>query len=189
MSLIFFVKQREYGLSFPFSPFFIEVFRYFEITPRMLTPNSILFMSSFESVCLSWGFTPTVHLFVSFFRLVKASQKFYYFAPRGGLSIFTGYKDSIKGWVEGFLVVELKKQTGLAWELDLPWEDVSLGCNDLPQLSLTEQVGYLRLTSVDKKYDVEKCMFACNLRDIQDAGIVPCPAVLPVLCDFYWRLY
>lgn len=97
LSLVFFAKQREYGLTFPFSPFFTEVFRYFRITPRMLVPNSILFMSSFESVCLSWGFTPTVHLFVSFFRLVRESQGFYYFSPRGGLSIFSDHKDSIKG--------------------------------------------------------------------------------------------
>ncbi|XP_043814063.1 uncharacterized protein LOC122723984 [Manihot esculenta] len=59
LSLVFFIKQQEYGLNFPFTPFFNEVFRYFEITPRMLAPNSILFMCSFESVCLSWGFTPT----------------------------------------------------------------------------------------------------------------------------------
>lgn len=85
VSLVFFIKQKEYGLSFPFSPFFNEVFRYFEITPRILTPNAILFMSSFESVYLSRDFVPTVRLFISFFRLVKASQKFYYFAPRGGL--------------------------------------------------------------------------------------------------------
>ncbi|XP_043811063.1 uncharacterized protein LOC122723326 [Manihot esculenta] len=65
---------------------------------------------------------------------------------------------------------ELKKESGRSWGVELDWEDVSLGCNDLPQLSLTEQVGYLRLTSVDKKYDVEKCMFACNFRDIQDAA-------------------
>ncbi|XP_021629665.1 uncharacterized abhydrolase domain-containing protein DDB_G0269086-like [Manihot esculenta] len=102
LSIVFFVKQRDYGLTFPFTPFFIEVFQYFGITPRMLSPNSILFMCSFESICLSWGLTPTVRLFVTFFCLVS--------------------------------------------------------------------VGFLRLTSVDKKYDVEKCMFASNLRDIQDAA-------------------
>ena len=80
----------------------------------MLSPNSILFMCSFESICLSWGFAPTACLFVTFFRLVRASQCFYYFAPRDGLSIFTGYKDSIKGWVEGFVVVELKEDLGLS---------------------------------------------------------------------------
>ena len=72
--------------------------------------------------------------------------------------------------MEGFAVVELKKESGLVWDLELSWEDVPLDCNDLSQLSLTEQVGYIRLTSVEKKYDVEKCMFISNLRDIKDAG-------------------
>ncbi|XP_043805076.1 uncharacterized protein LOC122721401 [Manihot esculenta] len=177
-SLVFFLKQRDFSMTFPFTPFFIEVFQYFGITPRMLSPNSILFMSCFESICLSWGFTPTACLFVTFFCLVRAIQNFYYFALRGGLSLFKGYKDSIKGWVESFLVAELRKETDLSWGVGLDWEDVPLGCNDLPQLSLTEQVGYLRLTSVDKKYDVGKCMFVSNLRDIRDTGIVLCPAVL-----------
>ncbi|XP_021631901.1 uncharacterized protein LOC110629302 [Manihot esculenta] len=72
--------------------------------------------------------------------------------------------------MEGFAVVELKKESRLSWEVELSWEDVFLGCNNLPQLSLTEQVEYLRLTSVAKKYDVERCMFTSNLRDIKDAA-------------------
>ena len=135
--IVFFLKQRDFGLTFPFTPFFIEVFQYFGITPRMLSPNSILFMCCFESICLSWGFTPTACLFATFFRLVRSVQNFYYFSPRSGLSLFTGYKDSIKGWVENFLVAELKKDTDLSWGVRLGWEDISLGCNDLPQLSLT----------------------------------------------------
>lgn len=34
--------------------------------------------------------------------------------------------------MEGFAVVELKKESGLVWDLELSWEDVSLNCNDLP---------------------------------------------------------
>ncbi|XP_043813728.1 uncharacterized protein LOC122723882 [Manihot esculenta] len=67
-------------------------------------------------------------------------------------------------------MVELKKDSGLSWEVELSWEDVLLGCNDLPQLSLTEQVGFLRLTSVDKKYDVERCMFVSTLQDCRAAA-------------------
>ena len=148
----------------------------------MLSPNSILFMSCFESICRSWGFTPTACLFVTFFHLVRAVQNFYYFSPCSGLSLFTGYKDSIKGWVENFLVAELKLESALSWGVDLSWEDVPPGCNDLPRLSLIEQVGLLRLTSVERKYDVEKCMFVSNLRDIRDTGIVPCSAILFLLC-------
>ena len=181
--IVFFLKQREFGLPFPFTPFFIEVFEYFGVTPRMLSPNSILFMSCFESICLSWGFTPTACLFVTFFRLVRAVQNFYYFSPRSGLSLFTGYKDSIKGWVENFLVAELKLGSARTWEVDLSWGEIFPGCNELPQLSLIEQVGLLRLTSVERKYDVEKCMFASNLRDIRDTGIMPCPTILFLLCS------
>ena len=79
-------------------------------------------------------------------------------------------------------MAELKLESALSWEVDLSWEDVPPGCNDLPRLSLIEQVGLLRLTSVERKYDVEKCMFVSNLRDIRDTGIVPCPAILFLLC-------
>lgn len=154
----------------------------------MLVPNSILFMSSFESVCLSRGITPTVPLFVSFFRLVRASHCFYYFSPRGGLSIFSGHKDSIKGWMEGFVVVELRKESGLVWDLELSWEEVALNCNDPPQLSLTEQVGFVWLTSIEKKYDVEKCMFVSNLHDISEAGILLHSVVLFCLGNLCGKL-
>ena len=182
-SIVFFLKQREFGLPLPFTPFFVEVFEYFGVTPRMLSPNSILFMSCFESICLGWGFAPTACLFVTFFRLVRAKQNFYYFSPRNGLSLLTGYKDSIKGWVENFLVAELKLGSCRSWDVDLRWGEIFPGCNDLPELSLIEQVGLLRLTSVERKYDVEKCMFASNLRDIRDTGIVLCPAILFLLCS------
>ncbi|XP_043808344.1 uncharacterized protein LOC122722225 [Manihot esculenta] len=97
-------------------------------------------MCSFESVCRSWGFTPTAILFVTFFRLVRAIQCFYYFASRGGLSIFTGYKDFIKGWVEGFVVVELKKDSASEVKMDqikppknftFSWESMNAALDDL----------------------------------------------------------
>lgn len=87
------------------------------------------------------------------------------------MSIFSGYKDSIKGLVEGFTVVELKECSGITWDVDLSWRDVPLGCNDLPRLPLVDQICLLQLTSISRKYDVEKCMFVSNLRDYQEAGI------------------
>ena len=181
-SIVFFLKQKEFGLPLPFTPFFVEVFDYFGVTPRMLSPNSILFMSCFESVCLGWGFAPTACLFVTFFRLVKAVQNFYYFSPRRGLSLLTGYKDSIKGWVENFLVAELKLGTDRSWEVDLRWGEIDPGSNDLPNLSIVEQVGLLRLTSVDRKYDVEKCLYVSNRRDVRSMGIALCPVMWFLLC-------
>lgn len=50
--LVFFLKQFEYGLFFPFHAFFVEVFRFYRVSPMMLTPNSmILFNRAFEAVC------------------------------------------------------------------------------------------------------------------------------------------
>lgn len=63
----------------------------------MLMPNSILFMSYFESIYLCWGFTPFITLFSTFFRIVRFANAFYYFGPKAWLSIFTSYKNLIKG--------------------------------------------------------------------------------------------
>ncbi|XP_021629338.1 uncharacterized protein LOC110627364 [Manihot esculenta] len=169
-SLIFYVKQCDFGLTFPFSPFFIEVFRHFGVTPHMLSPNFILFMCSFESIGLSWGLVPSVTLFFTFFCLVQANHGFYYFAPQGGLSIFMGYKDSIKGQAKAFVVVELKEGFRIDWDVDLSWREVLQGCNDLPQLPLVDQICLLQLTSVQRKYDVKKCTFMSSLRDCQEAA-------------------
>lgn len=84
-NLIFFVKQYELGLVFPFTPFFIEVFQHFRVTLQMLSPNSILFMCYFKSIYLCWGFIPSIDLFFAFFHLVRSSHKFYYFGLRTGL--------------------------------------------------------------------------------------------------------
>lgn len=49
--LVFFLKQFECGLSLPLSRFFVEVFQFYGVSPRVLTPNSILFMYAFEAIC------------------------------------------------------------------------------------------------------------------------------------------
>lgn len=74
----------------------------------MLMPNSILFISCFESICLCWGFAPSIDLFLTFFY-IRSTNGFSYFGPRVRLSIFTGYKDSIKSWIENYTIVELKE--------------------------------------------------------------------------------
>lgn len=74
--LVFFLKQFKNGLSFPFSHFFTRVFRFYGVSPRMLTPKSIMFMRAFEAICWGWGFRLSVSLFRSFFRITKSNNGF-----------------------------------------------------------------------------------------------------------------
>lgn len=73
-NLVFFLKQYKFGMAFPFTSFFIEVFQYYRVTPRMLTPDSILFIGFFESICLCWSFAPSSDLFLIFLRLVLSAN-------------------------------------------------------------------------------------------------------------------
>lgn len=42
-----------------------------------------------------------------------------------------GYKDLIKGWVENFIVVELKESLRIIWDIDLLWGEVPQDYNSL----------------------------------------------------------
>lgn len=70
------------------------------------------------------------------------------------------------------MVVELKESSEVNWDIDLSRGEVHQGYNDFLRLSLADQIYLLRLTSVNKKYDVEKCMFMFNLRDYRKTCIL-----------------
>lgn len=93
---------------FLFSIFFVEVFQFYWVSPRMLTPNSILFMRTFEVEYWGWSFRLSVNLFRSLFRILRSNNGFWNFSGCIGLSIFTGHKDSIRHWVESFAVICLR---------------------------------------------------------------------------------
>lgn len=65
-----------YQLSFPFSEFFHYVFKFFKVTPRMLTPNFILIMSAFEAIYYGWNFSPSVGLVRACSKIFKANNQF-----------------------------------------------------------------------------------------------------------------
>lgn len=49
--LVFYLKQVNYGISFSFFGVFHSILKSFKVTPRMLTLDSILFMSAFKVMC------------------------------------------------------------------------------------------------------------------------------------------
>lgn len=163
--LVFCLKQIDCGLSFPFSGFIHSVFRFFQVMPRTLTPNSILFMSAFEAMCRSWGFAPFLGLIRAFFKIVKANNGFLSFCSRYGLSIFTGHKDSIKHWMEHFATVGAKRS--FDWGLELRWGVVEPSTI----LFLFSPSGNItRITFLPFKYDVFKCLDICLGEDCYSAG-------------------
>lgn len=145
----------------------------------MLTLNSIIFMCCFESIYLYWGFASYVDLFSTFFNLVRSIDGFYYFGPQVGLSIFTDYKNSIKGWIEHFAIIELKESSRVEWDINLSWGDIPQGCNEFSRLNLIVHICLLRLTSIGKKYDVKKCLFMSSLKDCHQAILLSFSLAFP----------
>lgn len=151
--LVCFLKQFEYGLSFSLFHFFIG---FYKVSPRMPTPNSILFMRAFKAVCWGQGFRPSVSLFSSFLRITKSNNGFKIFSGRMGLSFFVDHKDSIYHQIESFTIVRLRGEH--EWGFDIAQSDVDPFCNAFPHLLEWEQLYYAWLASLPFKYDIFKCL-------------------------------
>lgn len=61
---------------FPLYEFFRSIFKFYKVSSRILTLNSILFINAFETMCWEWGFAPSIGLFHTFFKLFKANNEF-----------------------------------------------------------------------------------------------------------------
>lgn len=116
-------------------------FLYFKVIPRMLTPNSILFISAFEAMCQGWGFAHSLVLFRTFFKIFKANNDFLCFCGKTSLIIFISHKDSIKHWVEHFAIVRAKGN--FEWGLDLRWGVIDTFWNSSPFLYEWEQLYFI----------------------------------------------
>lgn len=72
------------------------------------------------------------------------------------LSIFTSHKDSIRHWVESFVVIHLRGEQ--SWGFDNAWGDINTECSIFPHLSKWKKLYFACLTSLPYKYDVFKCL-------------------------------
>lgn len=166
--LVFCLKQIDCGLSFPFSGFVHSIFRFFQVMPRTLTPNSILFMSAFETMCRSWGFAPFLGLIRAFLKIVKANNGFLSFCSRYGLSIFTGHKRLHQKLDGAFCYSRSQEELRLGFRAKMRGRWTFY--NSFPFLSEWEQLYFTRITFLPFKYDVFKCLDICLGEDYYSAG-------------------
>ena len=115
------------GLRFPVPEFVRSVFRFYNLVPAQLTPNSIRMVLAFSVLCFFHEIRPRVSLFRAFFVLRRNSQAegWWCFGPRPKHVLFKGFPSSIHGWREKFFF--LGSHSG--WGFSTIWGEPYLSAN------------------------------------------------------------
>jgi len=66
---------QEVGFRLPFSPFQVSVFKWMELCPSQLSPNSFAYMIAFELVCRFLCLPATKELFFAIFTIQRGLDK------------------------------------------------------------------------------------------------------------------
>lgn len=86
------------------------------------------------------------------------------FCGKNGMAIFTSHNDSIKQWIDSFVVVKAKGS--FDWGLELGWGTMNTFCNAFPSLFEWKQLYFSRISSFPFKCDVFKCLDIHLGRDV-----------------------
>src|SRR4051812_39509971 len=72
---VYLKDQLVRGVSLPISHFFLSVLNHFKVQPHNLSPNSILVLSNFVTLCEGYlGIRPRLDLFVYFFTVKREDR-------------------------------------------------------------------------------------------------------------------
>ncbi|MED6218740.1 hypothetical protein PIB30_029318 [Stylosanthes scabra] len=72
---IYEILFTNFGLRLPFSDFQLQILNTINVAPTQLHPNAWAFLISFENLCQSFRFAPTVAVFFYFFQAVGVKEK------------------------------------------------------------------------------------------------------------------
>ena len=90
------------GLQFSIPEFVQNLFRFYNVVPTQLTPNSIRMVLAFAVLCFLYEVRPRVSLFRAFFMLRRNPQAegWWCFGPRPKRTLFNGFS-FLHSWLEG----------------------------------------------------------------------------------------
>ena len=115
------------GLRFPIPEFVRSLFRFYNVVPAQLTPNSIRVVLAFGVLCFLCEIRPRTSLFRAFFVLRRNphAEGWWCFGPRPKRVLFKGFSSSIHGWREKFFFLG----THGGWGFNTAWGEPYLDAN------------------------------------------------------------
>ena len=106
---------------------FRSLFRFYNVVPAQLTPNSIRVVLAFAVLCFLHEVRPRISLFRAFFVLRRNphAEGWWCFGPRPKRTLFKGFPSSIHSWREKFFFLG----THSGWGFSTVWGEPYLEAN------------------------------------------------------------
>jgi len=99
------------GLRLPFTPFELALLTEVNVAPAQLHPNSWAFVRSFTILCHCLGHTPSVDVFLFFFKAKSPGKKLWVsFNSVAGRVLLTLFQQSYKGFKRNFFKVRSNRR-------------------------------------------------------------------------------
>ena len=104
-----------------------NMFRFYNVVPTQLTPNSIWMVLAFTVLCFLYEVRPRVSLFWAFFMLRRNPQVegWWCFGLQPKRALIKGFPSSIHGWREKFFFLG----THGGWGFSTAWGEPYLDAN------------------------------------------------------------
>ena len=115
------------GLRFLIPEFVRNLFRFYNVVPTQLTPNSIRTVLAFAVLYFLYEVRPRVSLFRAFFMLRRNPQVegWWCFDPRPKRALIKGFPSSIHGWREKFFFLGSHSNWGFSTIWGEPYLDAN----------------------------------------------------------------
>jgi len=101
---------HDLGLNVPFADWQMAVLRQIQCAPTQIHPNAWASMQAFDVLCRAAGLTPTMPLFLHFYKTRPTASKGWVSFLGANKSLFTLYLASYKGFKTGFFKVAITRK-------------------------------------------------------------------------------
>ncbi|QCD80439.1 hypothetical protein DEO72_LG2g760 [Vigna unguiculata] len=101
---------HDLGLNVPFADWQMAVLRQIQCAPTQIHPNAWASMQAFDVLCRAAGLTPTMPLFLHFYKTRPTASKGWVSFLGANKSLFTLYLASYKGFKTGFFKVAIPRK-------------------------------------------------------------------------------
>ena len=101
---------HDLGLNVPFADWQMAVLHQIQCAPTQIHPSAWASMQAFDVLCRAAGLTPTMSLFLHFYKTRPTASKGWVSFLGANKSLFTLYLASYKGFKTGFFKVAIPKK-------------------------------------------------------------------------------